>query len=155
MTLRKLLEAHESERQNNPEYQVFSDELNNFFKQKTEKNLRDLTQKLSDGNREHLIDIALESKEKVTKNIYQFQHYPSAQKVYTHLLTNIRSSFKHLIESRIKSGKFEIFEIDDLVKEKVIEPFYQTVQGSSLHIDLNDLYGLLYLLTGNCHIEWD
>lgn len=155
LTLKKLLEEHELEKLKNSEYQDFSDELNNFFKQKTEKKLRDLTQKLVDGDRENFVSVALEAKERVTKKIYKFSLYTSAQEVYTHLLTNIRTTFKHSIESKIKSGKFDIYEIDDLVKEKIIEPFYQTIQGSSLYIDLDELYGLLYLLTGNCHIEWD
>lgn len=154
-TLKRLLKEHELEKQINPKYQEFSDELNNFFKQKTEKKLRDLTQKLVDGDRENFVSVALEAKERVTKKIYKFSLYTSAQEVYTHLLTNIRTTFKHSIESKIKSGKFDIFEIDDLVKNIIIEPFYQTVQGSSLYIDLDELYGLLYLLTGNCHIEWD
>jgi hypothetical protein len=155
LTLKKLLEEHELEKKNNSEYQYFSDDLNNFFKQKTEKKLRDLTQKLVDGHRENFVSVALEAKERVTKKIYKFSLYISAQEVYTYLLTNIRTTFKHSIESKIKSGKFEIFEIDDLVKVNIIEPFFQTVQGSSLYIDLDELYGLLYLLTGNCHIEWD
>jgi hypothetical protein len=155
LTLRKLLELHETEKQNNSEYQDFSDELNNFFKQKTENKLRNLTQKLLDGNREYLIDSAMESKERVTKKIYKHGLYKTAQEVYTHLLTNIRTTFKHRIESRIKSKKFDIFEIDDEVSDKIIKPFYQSVQGSSLYIDEDELYGLLYLLTGNCHIDWD
>ena len=153
--LRRLLDEHEEEKQKDADYQRFSDELNNFFKQKTEKKQRDLKQKLLDGNRENLIDTALDAKERVTKKIYKFSFSKSAQEIYTYLLTNIRVAFKHTIESRIKSGKFEPFEIDDLVKEKIIEPFFQTVQGSRLYIDLDELYGLLYLLTGNCHIEWD
>jgi hypothetical protein len=155
LTLKRLLEEHEMEKQNNPIYQEFSDELNNFFKPKTEKKLRDLTQKLSDGEREYLISCALESKERVTKKIFKYQHYQSAQEIYTYLLINIRTTFKHLIESRIKSGRFDAFEINDLVRDKIVEPFYQSVQGSSLCIDSDELYGLLYLLTGNCHIEWD
>lgn len=154
-TLRKLLEEHELERQKNTDYQEFSDALNNFFKQKTEANLRNLEQKLIDGNRQHLIDVALEAKERVTKKIYKHQLYKTAQEVYTYLLTNIRTVFKHSIESKIKSGKFQEFEIDDLVEEKIINSFYETVQGSSLYIDRDELYGLLYLLTGNCHIAWD
>jgi len=155
LILKRLLDEHEEEKQKNADYQQFSDELNNFFKQKTEKNQRDLTQKLLDGNRENLIDLALEAKERVTKKIHKYSFSKSAQEVYTYLLINIRDTFKHRIELRIKSGKIDVFTISDLVEEKIIEPFFQEVQGSSLYIDKNELYGLLYLLTGNCHIEWD
>lgn len=155
LVLKRLLDEHDLEKKNNPDYQQFSDDLNNFFKLKQVKNLRDLNKKLIDGNRENLIDIAMESKERVTKKIHKFALYKSAQDIYTYLLINIRSAFKHYVESRIKSGRFEIFEIDDIVRYEIIEPFFSNVQGSKLYIDIDELYGILYLLTGNCHIEWD
>lgn len=153
--LKRLLEQHEQERNADPEYQRFSDELNNFFKEKQKERLRDLKQKLEDGGRDNLVDIAIDSKERVTKKIHRLSLYKSAQDIYTYLLTNIRSAFKHGIENRIKSGRFDAYEIDDLVKNEIIEPFYHNIQGSRLEIDIDELYGLLYLLTGNCHIEWD
>lgn len=155
LVLKKLLDEHEIEKEKDADYLAFSDELNNFFKQEIGKNLRDLREKLVDGGRENLIRCALDSKERVTKKIHMYSLYKSAQDVYTYLLTNIRSSFKHQVEARIKSGKFETYEIDDIVRDKIIEPFYQAAQGSSLLIDLDELYGILYLLTGNCHIDWD
>lgn len=155
LVLKKLLDEHEIEKEKDADYLAFSDELNNFFKQEVGKKLRDLREKLVDGGRENLIRCALDSKERVTKKIHTYSLYKSAQDVYTYLLTNIRSSFKHQVEARIKSGKFENYEIDDIVRDKIIEPFYQAVQGSSLLIDLDELYGILYLLTGNCHVDWD
>lgn len=153
--LKNLLLEHEKEKKIDSEYQSFSDELNNFFKKKHVENLRDLRTKLTDGGRDNLVDIAIDSKERVTKKIHRFSLYKSAQDIYTYLLTNIRTAFKHTIENRIKSGKFESFEIDDIVRNEIIEPFFNNIQGSSLYIDIDELYGLLYLLTGNCHIEWD
>lgn len=155
LVLKRLLDEHELEKKNDPDYQQFSDELNNFFKLKSVENLRDLNKKLIDGNRGNLVDIAIESKERVTKKIHKFALYKSAQDIYTYLLVNIRVAFKHCVENRIKSRRFEIFEIDDIVKNEIIEPFFSNVQGSSLCIDIDELYGVLYLLTGNCHIEWD
>ena len=153
--LKKLLIEHEEEKQKDSEYQIFSNELNNFFKKKQVENLRDLNTKLKDGGRENLVDIAIDSKERVTKKIHRFSLYKSAQDIYSYLLTNIRTAFKHTIENRIKSGKFEHYEIDDIVKNEIIEPYFHNIQGSSLFIDIDELYGLLYLLTGNCHIKWD
>lgn len=155
LVLKRLLDEHELEKKKDPNYQQFSDDLNNFFKIKSVENLRDLNKKLIDGNRKNLVDLAMESKERVTKKIHKFALYKSAQDIYTYLLANIRTAFKHCVESRIKSRRFEIFEIDDIVKAEIIEPFFSNIQGSSLCIDIDELYGILYLLTGNCHIEWD
>lgn len=108
-----------------------------------------------DGKREYLIDIAIESKEKLTKKIYKFSLYKSAQDIYTYLLSHIRCTFLHSIQCRIKSNDFKIYEIDKFVQLEIIDPLLINLQDSSLNIDSNELYGILYLLTGNCHIEWD
>jgi hypothetical protein len=155
LILKKLLDEHESNKILDDSYREFSDELNNFFKQKTEKKIRDLSEKLIDGNRDYLIENAIHSKERVTRKIQKYILYRSAQDIYTYLLTNIRTAFKHTIEGKIKSHDFKNYEIDTLVKNELIDPFFITVQGSSLCIDIDELYGILYLLTGNCHIDWD
>ncbi|WP_102313410.1 ABC-three component system protein [Vibrio cyclitrophicus] len=153
--LRELVEEHEQEIQKDELYKEFSSQLNNFMERKVEGKLRDLGQKLTDGNRDYLLDYAMDVKERVSKKIMQFSHYRSAQELYTYILTNIRTTFLHEISPRIKSGDFKVYEINDLVADKIIQPVLESVHGCSLNIDKDELYGLLYILTGNCYIEWD
>ena len=154
-TLKKLLAEHETEKLHNQEYRSFSEELNKFFIKSLKNKLRDLEQKLIDGNREYLVEAALDSKEKLTRKISRLSHYKSAQDIYTYLLTNIRTAFLHEVGSKIKSGSFREHEINDIVSHKIIDPILHNLQGSSLNIDKDELYGALYFLTGNCYIEWD
>lgn len=153
--LRELVEAHEKEIQKDEQYREFSSQLNNFLERKVEGKLRDLGQKLTDGNRDFLLDYAMDVKERVSKKIMRFSHYKSAQELYTYIITNIRATFLHEISPRIKSGDFKSYQISDLVEEKIIQPVLDSVHGCSLNIDKDELYGLLYILTGNCYIEWD
>lgn len=153
--LKRLLEEHERERKIDPEYKEFSDDLNKFFSYSLNKNKRDLETKLNDGERSYLVEIAMESKERVAKKIQKFSHYISAQGIYTYLLTNIRTAFLHEVQGKIKSQQFLNYEIDEIVSSKIVEPFLHNLNGSSLSIDKDELYGLLYFLTGNCYIEWD
>lgn len=153
--LKRLLAEHELEKESDPVYREFSEELNRFFSKALVKNFRNLEDKLTDGDREFLIIAAMESKERLTKKIHRFSLYKSAQEIYTYLLVNIRTCFLHEVQSKIKSKKFSLHEIDDLVCSKIIEPFLHNLQGSSLEIDRDELYGVLYFLTGNCYIEWD
>lgn len=153
--LRDLVLEHENEIQKDEQYKEFSSQLNNFLERKVEGKLRDLGQKLSDGNRDFLLDYAMDVKERVSKKIMQFSHYKSAQELYTYILTNIRTTFLHEVSPRIKSGDFKLYEINDLVEDKIIQPVLENVHGCSLNIDKDELYGLLYILTGNCYIEWD
>ncbi len=153
--LRALVEEHEREIRVNPEYKEFSDKLNNFLNRKVEGSLRDLTQKLIDGDRSHLVEFAMELKESITKKITKNCHFESAQKIYTHLLAEIRAAFLNEIASRIKSGDFTSYQIDDAILDRIIEPLLSNVEGCSLQIDREELYGLLFVLTGNCYIAWN
>jgi len=153
--LRALVEEHEREIRINSEYKQFSDKLNNFLNRKVEGNLRDLSQKLIDGDRLHLVEFAMELKESITKKITKNCHFESAQKIYTYLLAEIRAAFLNEITSRIKSGDFKHYQIDDAVLDRIIEPLLCNVDGCSLDIDKEELYGLLFILTGNCYIAWD
>ncbi|PHS69517.1 MAG: hypothetical protein COB23_06075 [Methylophaga sp.] len=153
--LKELVEEHEKEILLDHEYKEFSDKLNNFLYRKVEGSLRDLNEKLNSGNRAHLVEMAMDLKESITKKIMKNSHFESAQKIYTHLLVQIRVTFQSEISSRVKSREFQEYEIDDLVVNKIIGPLLHSVEGCSLLIDKEDLYGLLYVLTGNCYIEWD
>ncbi|OUL59294.1 ABC-three component system protein [Pseudoalteromonas ulvae] len=153
--LQKLIDAHEKEIEQDPSYKEFTERLHQFLYKKVDGELRDLEQKLDDGGREHLIMTAMDAKEKITKKITKSSNYKSAQDIYTYLLSNIRVAFQHEIYGRVKSGSFHTFEIDDLVVEKIIDPYLHNIEGCSLNIDKEDIYGLLYILTGNCYIQWD
>lgn len=153
--LRTLVEEHEQEKKINPDYKQFSEKLNNFLNRKVEGNLRNLSQKLIDGDRTHFVDFAMEVKEFTTKKIMKNCHYVTAEKIYTHLLVEIRTVFLSEMSSRIKSGDFTNYNIDDRILERIIEPQLSHVEGCSLQIDKEELFGLLYILTGNCYIEWD
>ena len=153
--LRELIEEHEKEIELDSDYKEFSNKLNDFLNRKVEGKLRNLGEKLTDGEREYIIEYAMEVKESVTKKIMLNSHYESAQKIFTYLLSNIRASFLHGVTSRIKSGKFQGYEIDDLVKEQIVEPTLASMDGCTLSIEIDEIYGLLYILTGNCYVEWD
>ncbi|WP_330926175.1 ABC-three component system protein [Candidatus Sororendozoicomonas aggregata] len=153
--LTALIEEHERAILADPDYRDFSEKLNNYLYRRVEGSLRDLTEKLTDGDRSDAIDYAMELKESVSKKILRDGCFTSAQKIYTHLLTQMRTAFKTLVQRRIKSGDFTVYQIDDIVDAKVILPLLNNVEECSLQIDLEDLYGLLYILTGNCYIEWD
>lgn len=153
--LKALLAEHEKEKEIDPDYKGFSDELNKFFCKCIKKKIRSLEEKLEDGDRTYLYDYAMDAKEKVTKKIHSLAFYKSAQDVYTYLLANIRVAFLHEVQSKIKSGQFESYQIDEIVKNNIIGPYIQNLGGSSLRISEDELYGILYFLTGNCYIEWD
>ena len=129
----------------------FTEELTHYKNRKSE--VRDLTQKLTEAGFDYLIDKAEELKEVIAKLIVKFQHYKSAQKALTFLLSEVESLFNSEIKPRLTTANSEadvmkIFrdylecEIQDKLGANVFEIYYRQING------------MVYFLTGNCHLEW-
>lgn len=116
---------------------------------------RDLEQKLIDGNRTHIIEIASEHKNKMHRKIARYGLFKTANDVFLYLLSNIISIFQYEIKLKIISKKYDNDVIDEFISKKIINYFWEDCQMSSLFDEVGEMYGLLYLLTGNCHIDWD
>ncbi|RVU81800.1 hypothetical protein EOL70_24905 [Leucothrix sargassi] len=154
-----MLEKFESEKRSSPDFKEFSNELNDYLSRKIAVNnpklARDLEQKLKDGKREDILDFAKETKNKINRKIGHYGLFRTANDVFVFLLSNIRATFITRIQSKIRSKDFKSYEIDDLISEHIIDKLWEDCQISTLFDDFDELYGLLYLLTGNCHIDWD
>jgi hypothetical protein len=117
-------------------------------------NVRDLEQKLSSAGFSFLIDDAEELKEIIAKLIVKNQHYRSAQKIITFILADVESIFNAKIKPKLSPettqeeirGLFRMFleqDIQDKLGENVLEIFNRQING------------MVFFLTGNCHIEWE
>lgn len=154
-----MIEKFEKNKQDSPDFKEISQELTHFLQRKIEKNnpklARDLKQKLIDGNREFIIEIAIESKSKVQRKIAKYGLFKTANEVFLFLLSHILSIFQYQIKEKILSKEFSNHQIDDFITERIINPLWEDCQMSSLFDSIDEMYGLLFLLTGNCHIDWD
>lgn len=115
--------------------------------------IRDLSTKLSEAGYSYLVDEAEQLKEAVAKLIVKHQHYKSAQKIITYLLAEVESIFnskiKPLLTPNIPDDKIRAIlrehlesEIKDKLGENVLEVYNRQING------------MMYFLTGNCHLEW-
>lgn len=115
--------------------------------------------KLSDGGlTEREILRALRRKEKYAKQLELNRFYESAQVIDSEIFAKIIIDFETHIEPLINNGasKDEIFKS---VLEKVITPTLNliNVEGEHdtyLNYSTEDIYGMIYFLTGKCHINW-
>lgn len=130
---------------------VIIDELTHYRNESYD--IRDLAEKLEYAGFAYLIETGEELKEEVSKLIVRYQHYKSAQKIITYLLAEVESVFNARIKSELLNVKEEtalklLFrtylekEIQDHLGENVLEIFHRQV------------HGMVYFLTGNCHLEW-
>ena len=82
------------------------------------------------------------------------EHSETAQLIYAFLLAKVYSSFQTNIYPRISEGLSEEF-INQLVTEYIIKPLEDILGNNLLRIYDDEINGMIYFLTGNCHIKWN
>jgi hypothetical protein len=127
------------------------DELTHYSNE--DYDIRDLTEKLEDAGFDYLIEVGEELKEEVSKLIIRNQHYKSAQKIITYLLAEVESIFNANIKIKLLDVREEAAL--KLLFRTHLEKEIQTHLGENvLEIFHRQVHGMVYFLTGNCHLEW-
>lgn len=119
-----------------------------------------LKQKLQDGGCSKTeIDRAIRQKLKFAKKQEKYKYYESAQYINSHLFAEILLKFNDCVKPLIcdQANKVEIFKA---VNNNVIVPILEKLntEGADddyLCYDAEDVYGMVYYLTGICHINWE
>ncbi|WP_047244257.1 ABC-three component system protein [Chromobacterium subtsugae] len=127
------------------------DELTHYRSSKSD--IRDLATKLSEAGYDHIINEAEELKENVAKLIIKNQHYKSAQKIITYLLSDIESIFNSKIKPKLIPNQPH-HELNDILRENVELVICEKLGENVLDIYNRQMKGMVYFLTGNCHLEW-
>ncbi len=109
--------------------------------------------KLNEGRRGDLIDYALETKECFAKQLVLHTHFESAQKIHLHLLSRIWSVFQTRILPEIRAGQSRLV-IEKLIQSEIVDPTLVDLQDNPFDYTDREVQGMLYYLTGNCHIRW-
>lgn len=121
----------------------------------SEDDVRGLEDKLRSALRDRkYIEEAKKYKELFAKRLIKRDLSPSAQKIFAYLLGKIKQSFRHKIIPSIKKG-IDRDTIEEMIFSDVIEPIYEGLEENVLDITWVEFIGMLYFLTGNCHLRWD
>lgn len=115
---------------------------------------QELAEKLIDGGFKEDIDWATELKETYAKRLLKNDVSLAQQKIHAFLLVKIQMSFRRHVLSAIRNGNSKD-EIRTLIDDEVVSKVGSYL-GYDNVLDLyeDDLNGMLYFLTGNCHIKW-
>lgn len=149
---REMAEKIKEEYIENASFSGFMDRLNHYLTASTTKPLIGLEQKLRKANRIAQIPDALALKESFAKRLTKNQLSEQAQNFYCHILAHICTFFDFKIRPIVeRSGTKE--EIDNLVYELVLQ-IHADMCGTKLDCTPDDVRGMLFFLTGNCHIDW-
>lgn len=145
-----LKHKFETEEQTN----CISEELRRY---QTDRDTIGLEQKLIDGDLEYLYEDASLLKEAYTKKLYRYQFYEPAQEIHVLILGQICQKFRYLIYPLIRKGEQQDI-ISKIISYEIVDPIMQTIQENGcddiMGLTPNDIEGMIYFLTGRCHIKW-
>jgi hypothetical protein len=152
----KRFEKLKSEFDNNERYQEVIEELEYYL---TKLDGLNLEKKLTDGgfNEKEIIK-ASKRKELYWKKYEKYKYYESAQKIDNDLFAKIKIDFETYIDPLIEAGEDKT-KIMKIVLEKVVNPILillneEGEEDELLNYNAEEIYGMIYHLTGNCHLYW-
>ena len=154
MPLRRVVRKCIEENVQNSDFTGFVDNLARYMAE-VDGPIIGLEEKLKNGGRPDLLDSALKLKESFYKNLTREQLAPSIQDAYVHILACIITIFEQKILPLIKGGKSPEV-IDKAIYEEIINHIYTEISDiREFNHNMEDIRGMLYYLTGNCHIKWN
>lgn len=118
-----------------------------------------LQAKLQDGGfSKGAIDKACRQKQYYAKKSTKYQYYEAAQQIDSYLYAIVCNRFDtYVMPLIVKQSPLE--DIKTAVYEQVIMPVADKLASNGtedtvLRYNIDDIFGMLYYLTGNCHINW-
>lgn len=130
------------------------DDLNDYITDYPYRKIIGLEVKLNNGRREDLYPRAILLKNRFERRIAKAQLSIVEQKVYVQVLSHILSAFAQYIRPKILEDQSKDV-IDAAIFEKIIEPVHKAIIDFDDCITKELVSGMLYFLTGKCHVIWD
>ncbi|KAA2241514.1 hypothetical protein F0L74_16595 [Chitinophaga agrisoli] len=116
-----------------------------------------LEQKLVNGGRAHILEDAAWLKQEYFKKLTRFQFYETAQEIHAFLLGIVLEKFRNIVYPMIKDGASET-DIAKTISEEIIKPIIEKIHNEGcddvMGLSSTDIEGMIYFLTGKCHIKW-
>lgn len=152
----KRFEKLQEEVKNDKRYETFIEDFNTY---NTIQDGIGLEQKLKDtGFTEREVLKALFLKEKYAKRVVMGEMFQAQQEIDVEIFSIIDSNFEAYVFPKIIEGLEKSLVLQCLM-EKVIQPILDILNREGelddfLNYNSNDIYGMIYFLTGKCHLNW-
>lgn len=118
-----------------------------------------LEEKLQDGGFQKMfIQKAIIQKEMYAKRATKYECYLAAQEIILSLFARIKNEFDVRIYPMIIKGA-DVPSIMQEVHKQIVSPILQMIEmngvnDQSLYFNMDHIYGMIYYLTGMCHLNW-
>lgn len=152
--LENLYRRLEKERKDNETIDEIIEDLQHYKNHAANSEVLGLDVKLNNGNRTDLLEFAMETKERFAKKLLRNEHSESAQEIFVILLGKVWSSFQINIVPKIREGHPNDF-INELIREHIIKHLEEILGENLLRLYEPEIHGMIFFLTGNCHLKWN
>lgn len=135
------------------EQQKFIEELQHYISQ-ADGDVLGLEEKFKVAGRIDRLWYAKELKERYYKKLLRTSQFSLVgQKINVYLLALIRTNYltevyPKILENETKSN------VDMLVNERIVKTLLAELGDNQLEFTSDDVLGMVYYLTGNCHLKW-
>lgn len=151
--LEKAIKSIQEQMADTPELEGIIEELAEYITDRPDREIIGVEAKLKNGNREDLIQNAVYYKNKFERKIAKKQLSNAEQYIYAQVLSYIESYFNQYIRPLILNGSSKEV-IDSAVQKYIYEPVHKAVIGFDISITMQHVSGMLFFLTGKCHLVW-
>jgi hypothetical protein len=154
-TMDKLIELYKQEQLTNSIFNQIMEELDIYLNPIPEEtqNIIGLEKKLQAANFEEYIDYAMRLKDRFYRKIERHRLSKAAQQIFLYVMADAMTLFYSKIYPLIvNNAAHEI--IMSKIQDEIINVLHQKLGENILNIYSDHIYGMLYYLTGNCHIQW-
>ncbi|MCG8332312.1 MAG: hypothetical protein MI974_31790 [Chitinophagales bacterium] len=150
--LKELFVLFEKEEKENATIQNIIADLERLTTPATSE-VKGIEQKLTEGGRLSIIDYALETKEQYNMILTKYTFFESAQKINVYLLALVKSYYMRFVYPLVCNGADDIV-INEIIVEKIVNPILESLEGDTMGFTAAHIDGMIYHLTGNCHMKW-
>lgn len=151
--LEQAIRSIQSSIKENPTLEHIIEELAEYVTDRPDREIIGVEGKLTRGKREDLIKNAVYLKNKFERKLAKKQMSLVEQKVYAHILATINTAFNQKIRPLILEGKKKS-EVDNKIHDEIISPVYKAIVSYDIGVTAEHVSGMLYFLTGKCHLSW-
>lgn len=154
--IEELCAKYKDECENDTKLSSIREKLKRYSSPAT-NDVRGLDDKLSATGYSTLLSTATKYKERYAKKLSKQWQFESGQALHEFLLAEVESRFdlhiRPILSQTADASKLE--QILQSIQLNILDPIQQKLGSNPLELDGGELQGMLYFLTGNCHINWD
>lgn len=141
--------------QGDQELSEYIDQLRIFTRSVEDEDIVGLDGKLKAAGREDQLDMAMAMKEMIYGQLRQNMFSRTFQTIFATLMGKIYEEFHTWVGPAISKGAPRE-EIDRLVNVYVVKPIVAELEMCTAYegVATTEVRGMIYFLTGNCHLRW-